>query len=116
MKRNQSLSFLSRCRHDNAKKWDRDAVLDVLKRMYERAQEQDCFFKEQLLAEFSLYRELWYYWQQVFKNDETVFHTMKVIEQILNAKLIGKGLTYENHAKLVQFLLKIVGTPMFKLS
>lgn len=89
-----------------AEKWTRDEVLTLLWDMELTAKEEDCLYIGTLLVKYNLYKEIWSYWKDKFKDDDEVFQPIKKIEQVFESKLFSGGLTAKYNPAIVIFGLK----------
>lgn len=89
-----------------AEKWTRDEVLTRLWDMEITAKEEDCLYIGTLLVKYNLYKEIWSYWKDKFKDDDEVFQPIKKIEQVFENKLFSGGLTAKYNPAIVIFGLK----------
>lgn len=86
----------------NAEKWTKkeakkfvDSVLGYIK------ENDDCIFIGEPVTELGEYRELWNYISKKFD-----FHTIKVVESILESRLVKKGVSNASNATMTIFTLK----------
>lgn len=89
-----------------ALKWDKETVLSLLDKMQETAQDKDIVYLGELLASHKLYKEIWSYWKDKFKNDEDVFQPIKTIEQLFESRLFKGALKGDYNATTAIFGLK----------
>lgn len=89
-----------------AEKWTKETVMEKLLLMVESAAKEDCYYIGSALAEIGLYNQ-WYSEMAIkFKNDEDVSETIKKIDQLFEAKLVGKALKGDINPTITIFTLK----------
>lgn len=89
-----------------AEKWTRDAVLEILAQILELSKDKKVFYIGSALAKVGLYHEWYSYVADKFKDDIEVFHTIKNIDQVFEAKLVDNTLEGELNPTMAIFTLK----------
>ena len=90
----------------HAEKWDRDKVELLLDDMYITAKEKNCYYLGTLLVRYNLYKDIWCYWKEKFKEDEDVFRAIKKIDQVFEEKLFSGALMGDFNPAISIFGLK----------
>ncbi len=89
-----------------AEKWTREQVIPLLAKIEKEAEKASCLYIGTALVAVKLYKEIWSYWKDKFKDDDDVFQPIKRIEQMFEAKLFAGGLKGELNPTTVIFGLK----------
>ena len=90
----------------NAEKWTRYTVLEMLKKIEAEAKKPTCAWLGSALVKVGLYKQVWAYWKDIFKDDKIVFEPIKKIEQIFEDRLFEKALKGEYNQTMAIFGLK----------
>lgn len=77
----------------NAEKWTVAEVLPILEKIEKEASKPNCYYLGTALVAVKLYKEVWAYWCEKFKDEEVVFQSIKRINQVFEAKLYGAALS-----------------------
>jgi len=90
-----------------AEKWSKDEAISFVGKVEEHIRyNPDCVFIGEAVTEVGEYRELWSYIQKKFEDEPKVFHTIRVVNSILEQRLYKRGLTKEFSGRLVEFGLE----------
>lgn len=92
--------------NSNAEKWTLEETLAMLEKIEEEAQNDDCLWLGSALVKVGLYRDIWDYWKDKFKKQESVFRTIKKIDQIFESKLFESALKGKVNGTVAIFGLK----------
>jgi len=83
-----------------AEKWTPETVMPILGNILNGAKNGDYIWIGDALIENDLYKDIWAYWSEKFKNDSTVFRTIKKIDTIFES-LLFKGALDGTHVPSV---------------
>lgn len=89
-----------------AQKWTEETVTPYLERIKEYSTNDDCYWLGSALVKEGLYKEVWAYWKDIFKENETVFKSIKAIDQIFEDKLFKMALNGTYNSTVSIFGLK----------
>ncbi|MGL4631540.1 MAG: hypothetical protein ACRCVT_10075 [Leadbetterella sp.] len=88
-----------------AEKWTEDSVLCKLEEILSFVVENNVTYIVIALAHFDLYKDLWTYWIDKYKENESVFLLIKKIQSKIESNLYQHGLTSKNPTMAI-FTLK----------
>ena len=89
-----------------AEKWTEETVMPIIERIKEHSKSQDCYWLGSALVHEGLYKEIWAYWKEKFKDNETVFKSIKAVDTIFEDKLFRMALNGTYNATVSIFGLK----------
>ena len=75
-----------------AEKWTEETVMPYLDRIKEYSKEPKCYWLGSALVKEGLYKDIWSYWKEKFKDNEYVLLSIKAIDLIFEDKLYGNSL------------------------
>lgn len=88
--------------NSNAEKWTRKEASAFVEKVYEYVQDnEDCIFIGEPVTHLGYYRQLWNYISSKFD-----FDTIKVVESILESRLVKNGIIGNSNATMTIFTLK----------
>ena len=88
--------------NNNAEKWTEQQANEFVEKVYQYVVENpDCVFIGEAVTEFGHYRTLWNYISEKFD-----FDTIKVVESILESRLVSYGIRGATNATMTIFTLK----------
>lgn len=90
----------------NAEVWSEDTTLELLNQIYDYVKVNECIFIGEVLVYFELYRELWSYWSEKFKDNKIVFQTIKKINTLIENNLFQKAANGKIKESISIFALK----------
>lgn len=90
----------------NAEKWTRAIVLKEVEAILVEAKKPSCLWIGSAMAKRELYRDIWAYWKEKFKDDKVVFRTIKRVDQIFENRLFEKAAKGDVNTTIAIFGLK----------
>lgn len=94
----------------HAEKWTYETVVKELAKINKEAKSYKCNYLLTALVNAGLTRKTWEYWKVKFDNDteegENVLGTMAIIEEMIESKLVERGLSGEVQTTIAALVLK----------